>query len=129
MIKKPDLNITPFVDIMLVLLAILMVSVTATTFEEKQVNLPQGSKTHLSQKKATINIVIKKDGEVLVNDKKYSIDNFLENFNLQFGQYDKNSLVYIAADKDIKYALFMKIYADVVKTGFTQIGLLTKWDF
>ena len=126
MIKKPDLNITPFVDIMLVLLAILMVSVTATTFEEKQVNLPQGSKTHLSQKKATINIVIKKDGEVLVNDKKYSIDNFLENFNLQFGQYDKNSLVYIAADKDIKYALFMKIYADVVKTGFTQIGLLTK---
>ena len=126
MIKKPDLNITPFVDIMLVLLAILMVSVTATTFEEKQVNLPQGSKTHLSQKKATINIIIKKDGEVLVNDEKYSIDNFLENFNLQFGQYDKNSLVYIAADKDIKYALFMKIYADVVKTGFTQIGLLTK---
>jgi len=126
MIKKPDLNITPFVDIMLVLLAILMVSVTATTFEEKQVNLPQGSKTHLSQKKATINIVIKKDGEVFVNDKKYSIKNFLENFNLQFGQYDKNSLVYIAADKDIKYKLFMKIYADVVKTGFTQIGLLTK---
>jgi len=126
MIKKPDLNITPFVDIMLVLLAILMVSVTATTFEEKQVNLPQGSKTHLSQKKATINIVIKKNGEVFVNDKKYSIKNFLENFNLQFGQYDKNSLVYIAADKDIKYKLFMKIYADVVKTGFTQIGLLTK---
>jgi len=126
MIKKPDLNITPFVDIMLVLLAILMVSVTATTFEEKQVSLPQGSKTHLSQKKATINIVIKKDGEVLVNSQKYQLKNFLENFNLAFGSYDKNSLVYIAADKDIKYKLFMKIYADVVKTGFTQIGLLTK---
>ena len=126
MIKKPDLNITPFVDIMLVLLAILMVSVTATTFEEKQVELPKGSKSHLSQKKATINIVIKKDGEILVNSKKYKIKNFLENFNLEFGQYDKNSLVYIAADKDIKYKFFMQIYADVVKTGFTQIGLLTK---
>jgi len=126
MIKKPDLNITPFVDIMLVLLAILMVSVTATTFEEKQVNLPNGSKTHLSQKKATINIIIKKNGEILVNAKKYTLNNFLENFNLEFGNYDKNSLVYIAADKDIKYQLFMKIYADVVKTGFTQIGLLTK---
>jgi len=126
MIKKPDLNITPFVDIMLVLLAILMVSVTATTFEEKQVNLPEGSKNHLSQKKATINIVIKKDGEILVNSKKYTLNNFLENFNLEFGNYDKNSLVYIAADKDIKYQLFMKIYADVVKIGFTQIGLLTK---
>jgi biopolymer transport protein ExbD len=126
MIKKPDLNITPFVDIMLVLLAILMVSVTVPTFEEKQVELPEGSKTHLSQKKATINIVIKKDGEVLVNSKKYKLNNFLENFNLEFGSYDKNSLVYIAADKNIKYALFMKIYSNVVKTGFTQIGLLTK---
>jgi biopolymer transport protein ExbD len=126
MIKKPDLNITPFVDIMLVLLAILMVSVTATTFEEKQVELPEGSKTHLSQKKATINILIKKNGEILVNSQKYKLNNFLENFNLEFGQYDKNSLVYIAADKNIKYSLFMKIYSDVVKIGFTQIGLLTK---
>jgi biopolymer transport protein ExbD len=126
MIKKPDLNITPFVDIMLVLLAILMVSVTATTFEEKQVELPEGSKTHLSQKKATINIVIKKDGKVFVNSQRYELKNFLENFNLEFGEYDKNSLVYIAADKNIKYSLFMKIYSNVVKAGFTQIGLLTK---
>ena len=71
MIKKPDLNITPFVDIMLVLLAILMISVTSTTFEEKQVQLPEGSKTHVSQKKATINIIIKKDGKILVNSQEY----------------------------------------------------------
>ena len=126
MIKKPDLNITPFVDIMLVLLAILMVSVTASTYQEKNVNLPEGSKTNQAIKKATINIVIKKDGKILVNHKKYELKNFLESFNLEFGNYDKNSLVYIAADKDIKYNLFMKIYSSVVKLGFTQIGLLTK---
>jgi len=126
MIKKPDLNITPFVDIMLVLLAILMVSVTATTYQEKNVTLPDGSKTTTATKKATINIVIKKDGEVLINHKKYELKNFLENFNLEYGNYDKNSLIYIAADKDIKYEIFMKVYASVVKLGFTQIGLLTK---
>ena len=126
MIKKPDLNITPFVDIMLVLLAILMVSVTATTYQEKNVNLPEGSKTTQAVKKATINIVIKKNNEILVNHKKYELKNFLENFNLEYGNYDKNSLVYIAADKDIKYKLFMKVYSSVVKLGFTQIGLLTK---
>jgi len=126
MIKKPDLNITPFVDIMLVLLAILMISVTATTFEEKQIELPQGSKSHLAKKEATINIIIKKNGQILVNNKIYSLKNFLEDFNLEYGSYDKNSLVYIAADKNIKYELFMKIYANVVKSGFTQIGLLTK---
>lgn len=124
--KKPELNITPFVDIMLVLLAILMVSVTVSTYQEKTVNLPEGSKTTPAQKKASINIIIKKDGTVLVNKEKFSIKNFLESFNLKYGNFDKNSLVYIAADKDIKYGEFMKIYSAVVKTGFTQIGLLTK---
>ena len=126
MIKKPDLNITPFVDIMLVLLAILMVSVTATTYQEKNINLPNGSKTTQAIKKATINIVINKKGEVIINHKKYELKNFMEDFNLAYGNYDKNSLIYIAADKDIKYDIFMKVYASVVKLGFTQIGLLTK---
>jgi biopolymer transport protein ExbD len=50
--KKPELNITPFVDIMLVLLAILMVSVTLTVYQEKTVDLPQGSRTTAATKKA-----------------------------------------------------------------------------
>ena len=124
--KKPELNITPFVDIMLVLLAILMVSVTVATYQEKSVNLPEGSKTNPATKKATINIVIKKDGSVLVNKEEIPIKDFLENFNLKYGNFNKNALVYIAADRDIKYSQFMKVYAAVVKTGFTQIGLLTK---
>jgi len=124
--KKPELNITPFVDIMLVLLAILMVSITVSTYEEKSINLPEGSKTTPAIKKATINIVIKKNGEVLVNKERFSLNNFLEEFNLKYGNFDKNSLVYIGADKDIKYGIFMKVYSSVVKLGFTQIGLLTK---
>ncbi len=124
--KKPELNITPFVDIMLVLLAILMVSVTVSTYQEKTVNLPQGSKTTPAEKKPTISIVIKKDGSIIVNKEKMSSKNFLEEFNLKYGNYNKNSLVYIAADKDIKYQTFMNVYAAVVKLGFTQIGLLTK---
>jgi len=126
MIKKPDLNITPFVDIMLVLLAILMVSVTATTYEEKNVNLPEGSKSKMAVKKAQIDIVIYKNGKVKVNNRTFSVSNFREEFNLAFGNYDKNSLVYIAGDKDISYRLFMKIYSSVIQLGFTQIGLLTK---
>jgi biopolymer transport protein ExbD len=124
--KKPELNITPFVDIMLVLLAILMVSVTVSTYQEKTVNLPQGSKTTPATMKPTINITIYKNGKVVVNKEEMPLKNFLENFNLKYGNYNKNSLVYIAADKDIKYDTFMKVYSSVVKLGFTQIGLLTK---
>ncbi|GAX87818.1 biopolymer transport protein ExbD [Lebetimonas natsushimae] len=124
--KKPELNITPFVDIMLVLLAILMVSVTMSTYQEKSVNLPEGSKTTPAVKKASINIVITKDLKVFVNKQEFSLNDFLENFNLKYGNFNKNALVYIAADKNIRYEYFMKVYAAVVKTGFTQIGLLTK---
>jgi biopolymer transport protein ExbD len=124
--KKPELNITPFVDIMLVLLAILMVSVTVSTYQEKTVNLPQGSKTTPAQKKPTISITIYKNGVVKVNKEEIPLKNFLEEFNLKYGNYNKNSLVYIAADKSIKYDTFMKVYSSVVKLGFTQIGLLTK---
>ena len=123
--KKPELNITPFVDIMLVLLAILMVSVTFSTYQEKTVNLPKGSHTNPATKKPAINIVITKDS-ISINKKKVSLKNFLENFNLMYGNYNKNSLVYIAADKSISYDRFMKVYSVVVKLGFTQIGLLTK---
>lgn len=124
--KKPELNITPFVDIMLVLLAILMVSVTISTYQEKTVDLPEGSRTTPAIKKATINIVITKNNEIYVNKQKFSLKNFLEEFNLKYGNFNKNSLVYIAADKDIKYDTFMKVYSSVVKVGFRQIGLLTK---
>jgi biopolymer transport protein ExbD len=124
--KKPELNITPFVDIMLVLLAILMVSVTMSTYQEKSVNLPEGSKTIPAVKKASINIVITKDLKIYVNKQQFFFNDFLENFNLKYGNFNKNALVYIAADKNIKYNDFMKVYAAVVKTGFTQIGLLTK---
>jgi len=124
--KKPELNITPFVDIMLVLLAILMVSITFSTYEEKIVDLPEGTKTTPAKKKATIKIVITKDNKVYVNKKLFSLNDFAEKFNLNFSKYDKNSLVYIAADKSISYGIFMKVYAGVVKTGFRQIGLLTK---
>jgi len=124
--KRPELNITPFVDIMLVLLAILMVSVTMNTYQEKSVDLPQGSKTTPAIKKAAINIVITKNLKVFVNKQELPFNDFLENFNLKFGNFNKNSLIYIACDKGVKYKDFMKIYAAVVKTGFTQIGLLTK---
>ena len=124
--KKPELNITPFVDIMLVLLAILMVSVTVSTYQERNVNLPQGSKTNPATKKATITITIPNSSYVIVNEQKMPLKDFLENFNLKYGNYNKNALVYIAADKNIKYNTFMQVYAAVVKSGFRQIGLLTK---
>ena len=86
--KKPELNITPFVDIMLVLLAILMVSVTVTTYQEKNVILPEGSKTTPAATKATITIIIPNSNYVIVNSQKMPLSDFLENFNLKYGNFN-----------------------------------------
>ena len=64
--QKPDLNITPLVDIMLVLLAILMVTAPVIEFEEP-INLPTGSKSQQSQDVAKIDIIITKDRSVTLN--------------------------------------------------------------
>lgn len=124
--KRPELNITPFVDIMLVLLAILMVSVTLSVYQEKIVDLPEGSRTAAATKKAVIQVVITKKGRVFVNKQEMNLQNFEEQFNLKYGNWDKNALVYIAGDRTISYQTFMKVYSGIVRTGFRQVGLLSR---
>ena len=61
--ETPDLNITPLVDIMLVLLAILMVTTPAVIYEET-INLPDGTKSQVVQKIPEIEIRITKNRKV-----------------------------------------------------------------
>lgn len=77
--EKPELNITPLVDIMLVLLAILMVTAPSITYEEK-INLPQGSQKSTSApsvKSLIVSINAKK--EIFLNQEKYSFVSFADN--------------------------------------------------
>ena len=67
--QKPDLNITPLVDVMLVLLAILMVTAPVIEYEEN-INLPNGSKSTKIQTIKKINISINKDKSIFINKKK-----------------------------------------------------------
>lgn len=70
--QKPDLNITPLVDIMLVLLAILMVTAPVIEFEEP-INLPKGSASQQIQAVKKIDILITKDRVVKVNKKNMNL--------------------------------------------------------
>ena len=93
---KPELNITPLVDIMLVLLAILMVTAPVIEFEET-LNLPTGSKSQQAQ------------------------DNFL----LFSKGKDQNTPIYIRADKDLKYDDIVFVLKSVKEAGFFKVALVT----
>ena len=122
--QKPDLNITPLVDIMLVLLAILMVTAPVIEFEEP-INLPTGSKSQQSQDVSKIDIIITKDRSVTLNKNKVEISNFADSFLLFSKGKDQNTPIHIRADKSLKYDDIIYVLKSVKEAGFFKVALVT----
>ena len=122
--ENPDLNITPLVDIMLVLMAILMV--TAPTMEySENINLPQGSASKAIQKIADLTIRIDASKKIYLGKEKFDFNTFADDFALQSDKYSKKTVVYIRADKDLKYEDVMHILKVIKDAGFTKVSLVT----
>lgn len=124
--EKPELNITPLVDIMLVLLAILMVTAPSITYEEK-VNLPQGSQKSASSptlKSLIVSINAKK--EIFINQEKYDFVSFADNLAQKKGQFNTEEPVFIRADKSLKYDDVIFVLRSVKNLGFSKVALQTE---
>ena len=122
--QKPDLNITPLVDIMLVLLAILMVTAPVIEFEEP-IQLPVGSNSKQVQDFQKIDIIITKDRIVTLNKNKVEITNFPDSFLLFSTGKDQATPIYIRADKDLKYDDIIFVLKSVKEAGFLKVSLVT----
>lgn len=122
---SPDLNITPLVDVMLVLMAILMVTAPTIAFQE-QITLPQGSKTVQVEKPKTLTIRMDKNKKLYLNKDTYELDTFADDFVNQSVKYDKTSAVYIRADENLKYKNVIYILKSVKAAGFEQVSLITQ---
>ena len=124
--ETPELNITPLVDIMLVLLAILMVT-TPTIIYEEQILLPDGSKTKTSSaQKKDLTVIVDSTRKVRIEQSTMSLQELPDNIILISAKYDKNSPVYIKADKSLIYDDVMFVLKSMNKAGFTKVALETK---
>ncbi len=123
--EKPDLNITPLVDIMLVLLAILMVTTPAIIYEEN-IKLPVGSKTKSLGKIPDLEVRITKDKKVYVGKNQYQYSAFADSFILFSRTIPKSTVVYIRADKNLQYGSIMYILKSIKEAGFTKVSLITE---
>jgi len=121
---NPELNITPLVDIMLVLLAILMVTTPAMVYQEK-ITLPDGTKSAVVKKMPELEIRIDKNRKVYIKKDMFLLDEFADNFMLIRGKYSVNSQVYIKADESLKYRDVMYILKSVKEAGFAKVSLET----
>ncbi|ELF2320855.1 ExbD/TolR family protein [Campylobacter lari] len=124
--EKPELNITPLVDIMLVLLAILMVTAPSITYEEK-VQLPQGSqKTSSAPNIKSLIITINAKKEIFIGKDKFSFLSFADNMNALKVQYNTQETVFVRADKNLKYDDVMSVLRTMKHLGFQKVALQTE---
>ena len=123
--EDPDLNITPLVDVMLVLMAILMITAPTINYEE-QITLPQGTKTQIKDKTPSITIRIDKDRNIYIGKDRYTLTNFSDNFMLKSKTYNFKKSVFIRADERLQYKDVMYLLKVVKDVGFSTVSLITE---
>jgi len=119
-----EINVTPFVDVMLVLLIIFMVSAPMMT-QGVDVSLPEASSKSLPSDNESLTISIKKNGEIYINTYQITIDALKEKLMIIFdGQTDRQ--VYLRADKDVAYGLVVRVMSEVKNAGVQKLGMITE---
>ena len=118
-----EINMVPFIDVMLVLLIIFMV--TAPMISPSVIDLPSVGKA-AKQPDQVIQIVVQKDGSLeMVNDAKTSKINFDSLANsVQLAQTGQtSSAVVISADRNVKYEMVAKVMDTLQRAGIQRVGL------
>jgi biopolymer transport protein TolR len=119
-----EINVTPFVDVMLVLLIIFMVTAPMMV-EGLNVDLPEATAKPLDSEKEHLVITINKSQQVYINDFKVDIDFLGEKLNKMLqGRSDPD--VYLKADKNIPYGIVVQVMAEIKKAGIEQLGMITE---
>lgn len=117
-----EINVTPLVDVMLVLLIIFMVTAPMMT-QGVDVDLPETTAKPLRQKEEPLLVTIKKDGQIYFNDIK--VDQTLLKQQLsELSDHEKP--IFLKADKLVPYGLVVSVMADIKDSGFDKLGMITQ---
>ncbi len=119
-----QINVTPLVDVMLVLLVIFMV--TAPIIQQGvQVNLPQAKAGAIPGTEELLVVTIAKNGKVYLNDNPLTLAELGDKLRaVRKLQADKQ--VYLRADQDVRYGLVMKAVAEIKQAGIERLGMVTR---
>ena len=119
-----EINVTPLVDVMLVLLIIFMVT-APMMMQGVDVSLPEATAEPLESEKENLIITVDKDNKVFINDFQVSVDGLGEKLKkILEGRSDRE--VYLKADKDISYGTVVQVMAEVKGAGVEKLGMVTE---
>jgi len=117
-----DINITPFVDVVLVLLVIFMVTAPVMLKESLKVNLPKTLTSDISTKSATVGVAITREGQVILNGKLYSSEGLNEELS-RISSSDPNTNFLISADTDSRHGDVVKMIDLLKRNGLNRFAL------
>ena len=119
-----DINVTPFVDVMLVLLIIFMVT-APMMMQGVDVSLPEATSEPLDSEKEHLIITIDKKSQIFINDYKVSVEFLSEKLaKILEGRADRE--VFLKADKDMRYGTIVKVMAEIKDAGVEKLGMVTE---
>ena len=118
-----EINVTPFVDVMLVLLIVFMISAPLLK-TGVEIELPEVDTPNIREKKDPLIITINKNNEVFISDKKLDFQSLNNKLNAVKTANPKVQ-VYIRADKTVTYDSLMKVMKQIIDGGITNLSLIT----
>ena len=119
-----EINITPMVDVMLVLLIIFMVA-APLMMAGVPVELPQTSATRVSNPQKPMIVSLTADGELYIRDEQVSQDNLIPRLQ-SIRAEEGDTVVYVRADKASVYGNVMDILGMVGRSGYGRVSLLSQ---
>lgn len=119
-----DINVTPFVDVMLVLLIIFMVT-APMMMQGVDVSLPETTAEPLETEKDHLIITVDKENLVYINDFKISVD-FLREKLMKILEGRRDREVFLKADKDITYGTVVRVMSELKGAGVEKLGMVTE---
>lgn len=117
-----DINVTPFIDVMLVLLIIFMVAAPLATVDIK-VNLPASSRKPQPRPEKPLYLSVKADHTLFIGNRQVSKDKIADELTAET-QGKKDTTIFFRADKTVDYETLMDVMDRLHQAGYLKIGLV-----
>ena len=119
-----EINVTPFVDVMLVLLIVFMVTAPLLTVGIP-VDLPKAKASALTDQKDPLEITVKIGGEVYLGESLVEVENLIPRLNA-ITELNKEARIYVRGDRVVAYGRIMEIMSLVNSAGYIKVALVTQ---
>ena len=119
-----EMNLTPLIDVMLVLLVIFMITAPLLTIGVK-VDLPKVAAPSINDNDTSIVVFIDKSGRVFVGDVETSPDSLADKLRAIVGTSAKDPKIFVKGDKSTSYGVIMEVMGSINRAGFKRVVLVT----